>query len=111
MASSSRSYGLYFCRAGLSCFEKKARGCKALLTSCYSTAPMAGVEASVTSASGAGGSGYASRVACDKLALHSLNALRSSGVQVMGREPLTLGPDRTSCSGACVAAAWGRNRL
>jgi hypothetical protein len=58
-----------------------------LLTSCCSTAPMADVETSVTSASGAEGSGCASRVARDKLALHSSNALGSSGVQVMGWEP------------------------
>jgi hypothetical protein len=50
---------------------------------------MTDVEASVTSASGADGSRWASRVAHDKLALHSSNALRSSGVQVMGWEPLT----------------------
>jgi hypothetical protein len=72
---------------------------------------MADVEASVTSASGAVGSGCSSRVARDKLALHSSKALRSSGVQVMGWEPLTLGPKRTSCSGAWMAAAWGRNHL
>jgi hypothetical protein len=65
----------------------------------------------VTSASGADGSRCARRVARDKIALPSYNALRSSGVQVMGWEPLTLGPDRKSCSGAWVAAAWGRNRL
>jgi hypothetical protein len=52
-----------------------------------------GSEASVTSASGADGSRCASRVADDKLALHSLKALSSSGVQVMGWEPLTLGPE------------------
>jgi hypothetical protein len=45
---------------------------------------MVDVEASVTSANGTDGSGCASRVARDKLAVHSLNALRSSGVQVMG---------------------------
>jgi hypothetical protein len=57
---------------------------------------MADMEASVTSASSANGSGCASRVAGDKLALHSLNALRSSSVQVMGWEPFTLGPKRMS---------------
>jgi hypothetical protein len=55
---------------------------------------------SVTSASGADGSGWASSVARDKLALHSSKALWNSGVQVMGWEPLILGPERTSCSGA-----------
>jgi hypothetical protein len=58
------------------------------------------------SASDADGSGCASRVMCDKLTLHTLNALRSSGVQVMGWEPLTLGLERMSYSGAWVAAAW-----
>jgi hypothetical protein len=53
------------------------------LTRCR-TAPMADVEASVTSTSGADGSVYVSRVARHKLALHSSKALRSSGVQVMG---------------------------
>jgi hypothetical protein len=41
-------------------------------------------------------SGCASRVARDKLALHTSKALWSSGVQMMGWEPLTLGPERTS---------------
>jgi hypothetical protein len=76
--------------------EKKAKGCQAFWTRCLGMAPMADVEASVTSASGADGSGCACRVACDKLALHSSKALMSSGVQVMGWEPLTLGPERTS---------------
>jgi hypothetical protein len=80
------------------------------LTRCCSMAPMADMEASVISASGADGSGC-STVARDKLALHSSKALRSSGAQVMGWEPFTLGPERTSCSGAWVAATWGRNRL
>lgn len=44
----------------------------------------ADLEVSVMSASGVDGLGCASRVAHDKLALHSLKALRSSGVQVMG---------------------------
>jgi hypothetical protein len=30
---------------------------------------------------------------------------------VMGWEPLTLGPERTSCSGAWVAATRDRNHL
>jgi hypothetical protein len=64
-------------------FLEKASGCQAFLTCCCSTAPMENVEASVTSASGAYGSGCASRVARDKLALHSSNALRNSVVQVM----------------------------
>jgi hypothetical protein len=81
-------------------FFEKARGCQAFSTRCCSTAPMADVEASVTSASGGDVSGCTSRVACDKLALHSSNAFRSSGVQVMGWEPLILGPERTSRSGA-----------
>jgi hypothetical protein len=42
------------------------------------------MEASVTNASGVDGSRCASRVARGKLALHSSNGLRSSGVQVMG---------------------------
>jgi hypothetical protein len=46
-------------------------------------APMADVEASVTSASGADGSGCVSGVACDRLTLHSSKAL-SFGIQVMG---------------------------
>jgi hypothetical protein len=97
--------------AGLSSVEKVS-GCQAFSICCCSTAPMADMEASVTSASGADGSGCASRVARDKLAVHSSNALRSPSVQVMmGWEPLTLGPERTSCSGAWVATAWGRNRL
>jgi hypothetical protein len=49
---------------------------------------MAEVEASVMSASGVDGSGCASRVARDKLVLHSLKALWKYGVQVMGWEPL-----------------------
>jgi hypothetical protein len=43
---------------------------------------MADVEASVTSANGAVVSRCASRVASDKLTLHSSKALRSSGVRV-----------------------------
>jgi hypothetical protein len=42
----------------------------------------------VTSASGADGSGCASREARDKLALHSSNDLRTSSVQVIGWESL-----------------------
>jgi hypothetical protein len=76
--------------------EKKARGCQAFLTRCCSTAPMADVEASVSSASGADGSGCASSVARDKFALHFSKASWSSSVQVMGWEPLTLCPERTS---------------
>jgi hypothetical protein len=81
-------------------FFREGEGLPAFLTRCCSTATMGDVEASVTSASGADGSGCASRVARDKLALHSSKALRSSGVQVMEWEALTLGPERTSCSGA-----------
>jgi hypothetical protein len=55
MASSSRSYALYFCWAGFSFFEKKARGCQGFLTRYCSTAPMADMEASVTNVSGANG--------------------------------------------------------
>jgi hypothetical protein len=51
--------------------QKKASGCQAFSTFCCSTAPMADVWASVTIASGADGSGFASRVVRDKLALHS----------------------------------------
>jgi hypothetical protein len=57
---------------------------------------MADVEASVTSARGADGLGCANSVARDKLALQSSKAFCSSGVQVMGCEPLTLGPERMS---------------
>jgi hypothetical protein len=60
----------------------------------------------VTSASCVDVSGYTSRVAREKIALHSSKALSSSGVQVMGWKPLTQRPDRTSCIGAWVAAAW-----
>jgi hypothetical protein len=59
-------------------------------------APMADVETSVMNASGADGFGCASRVARDKLALHSSKVLWSSGVQVMGSEPFTLGLERMS---------------
>jgi hypothetical protein len=51
---------------------------------CCSTAPMVVVEASVTTASCADGSGWASSVARDKRALHSSKVLWSSGVQAMG---------------------------
>jgi hypothetical protein len=57
---------------------------------------MADVEASVTSASGTDGLWCASIAARDKLALHSSKAMRNSGVQVMGWEPLTVGPESTS---------------
>jgi hypothetical protein len=72
---------------------------------------MAEREASVTSARDADGSGCANKVPCDRLALHASKAVLSSGVQLMGCEPLTLGPERMSWSGARVAAAWGKNRL
>jgi hypothetical protein len=42
------------------------------------------MEASVTSARGTDWSGCANNVACDRLALHALKALPSSGIQVMG---------------------------
>jgi hypothetical protein len=45
---------------------------------------MADVEAAVTSAGVTDGLGCTCRVARDKLALHSLKALRSSDIQVMG---------------------------
>jgi hypothetical protein len=45
---------------------------------------MAEVEAFVTSASWTDGSGCATSVARDKLALHSSKAFWSSGVQAMG---------------------------
>jgi hypothetical protein len=54
---------------------------------------MADVEAPVSDADG---SGRASRVARDKLALHSSKNFWSSGVQVMGWEPLTLVPEKSS---------------
>ena len=57
---------------------------------------MAVVEASVTRASREDGSGRARRAACDRLALHSLNVVVSVSVQVIGWEPLSLGPERTS---------------
>jgi hypothetical protein len=68
---------------------------------------MADVEASVTRASGAEGSGCDDRVPRDKLALHSSKDLQRSGVHVIGCELLTLGPEGMSCSGAWVAAACG----
>jgi hypothetical protein len=58
--------------------------CQVLSRRSYSTAPMAEVEASVTSASGTAGSGCARKVACDKLALQSSKTLWRSGVQVIG---------------------------
>jgi hypothetical protein len=79
---------------GINFLEKKARSCQSLATRCCRTAPRADVEASVTSANGAEGSGCANRVACDRLDLHALNASLSSGVQLMGCEPSTLGPER-----------------
>jgi hypothetical protein len=91
--------------------EKKASGCQAFSTFFCNKAPMADVEASATSASCADGSGCASTVAREKLALHSSKALKGSGVQVIGWEPLTLLPERASFSSAWDAAAWGRNRL
>jgi hypothetical protein len=68
----------------LSFLGKNAKDCRAFLTRFCSTAPRADVEASVTSASGADGSGCASSVVRDKFAFQSSKALRSSGVQVMG---------------------------
>jgi hypothetical protein len=52
---------------------------------------MAEMEASVTSARGADASRCVNNVACDRLALHASKAFWSSGVQLMGYEPLTLG--------------------
>ena len=69
-------------------------GCQAFLTRCCSTAPMADVEESVTGASGLNVLRCAIRVTRDKL------ALCNSGVQMVGWELLTLGPERMSCSGA-----------
>ena len=66
--------GTVLCCAGLSFLEKKARGCQTSCTCCWRAAPMAVVEASVTKASGTFGCGWASRVACDRLVLHSLKA-------------------------------------
>jgi hypothetical protein len=48
------------------------------------TAPMSDVESSVMSANGTNGSWCASRLAPDKLALYSLKALWSFGIQVLG---------------------------
>jgi hypothetical protein len=69
--------------------EKKARGCQEFLTRCCSTAPMADVEASVPSVRRSDGSGCASNMERDKFALHFSNASWSSGVHVVGWEPLT----------------------
>jgi hypothetical protein len=68
-------------------------GGQPLSTRCCNTAPMAEVEASVTSASGAAWLECPSRVTRDKLALLSSKALWRPGVQESGREPLTLGPE------------------
>jgi hypothetical protein len=43
--------------------------------------------------------------------LHFSKALRSSGIQVMRWEPLTLGLERTSRNGASVVSVWSKNRL
>jgi hypothetical protein len=60
----------------------------------------------VTSASGADELGCASRVEHDKLTSHSSKALRSSGVQVMGWESLTLGPRERRA----VVSGWPSRR-
>jgi hypothetical protein len=52
---------------------------------------MADVEASVTSASGADGSGFARSVAPEKLALRHSKFLWSSDVQMLGWESLIWG--------------------
>ena len=57
IACSSLSCALCFCCARLSFLEKKERGCQTYCTRCWRTAPMAVVEASVTSAREAVGSG------------------------------------------------------
>lgn len=79
MASSSWSYALYFCWAGLNFLVKKEKGCQVFLTCCCSMAPIAYMEVSVTSVSGTHGSGCTSRVAHDKLTLHSSKDFWSSG--------------------------------
>jgi len=61
---------------------------------------MAVVEASGTRPSGADGSGWARKAACDMLALHSLNAVVNVSAQVIGWELLCLGSERTSWNGA-----------
>jgi len=61
---------------------------------------MAVVEASVTSAIGAVGSGWATRAARDRLALHSLKAETNALVRVTEWEPLSLRPERTSWKGS-----------
>jgi len=58
------------------------------------------VEASMTRANGADKSGWVRRAACDRLALHSLNPVVSVSVQVIGLEPLSLGPERMLWRGA-----------
>jgi hypothetical protein len=73
--------------------------------------PMAVVEASITKASVAIESGCARRAARDRLALHSSKALSITAIQVMGYEPLTLGPEKASWRGAWREAALGRKRL
>jgi hypothetical protein len=69
---------------------------------------MADVDASVTRASGALESECAGRVAQDRLFLQFSKVKRSSGVEVMGCEPLFLGPENMSCSCAWMAAALGQ---
>jgi hypothetical protein len=69
---------------------------------CCSTAPMVVVEASVMTASCADGSGLASSVARDKLDLHSLKALWSSGVQAEAKWQPSLSGDFSAVSRAEV---------
>jgi hypothetical protein len=64
--------------------RKRGEGLPGILDLLLQYGTHGGCEASVTSSSGVDESGCASRVACDKPALHSLKALWSSGVQVMG---------------------------
>jgi hypothetical protein len=64
--------------------REESEGLPGVLKCCCSTASMADVEASVTSANGVDGSGCASRVVRNKRALHSSKALWSVRVQVLG---------------------------
>jgi hypothetical protein len=68
----------------LSFLEKKARGCQEFCTHFCSMAPMVDVEAFVIRANRADELGCANRVAHERLTLHFLKAVLSSGVQLMG---------------------------
>lgn len=63
--------------------EKEEKGCQVLLTCCCSV-PIAYMEVSVMSAGGMHGSGCTSRVAHEKLTLHSSKDFWSSGTRLKG---------------------------